>query len=107
MNYGTKIGLPLATKVTLEGTGQPFLLNASSGEIKPIAQYTTDGKHVTVAINLAVDESMLVGITKNPSHFGIAPADVFVTATDAEGVSQSVNGSIGILATKSGNYSTQ
>lgn len=107
LNYGTKIGLSLATKVTLEGTGQPFLLNASSGEIKPIAQYTTDGKHVTVAINLAVDESMLVGITKNSSHFGIAPADVFVTATDAEGVSQSANGAIGILATKSGNYSTQ
>lgn len=107
LNYGTKIGSPLSTKVTLEGSGQPFLLNASSGEITPIAQYTTDGTHVTIDINLAVDESILVGITKNTAQLGLASADVFVITTDAEGVSKSANGALSIMASKAGSYSTQ
>lgn len=106
LNYGTKIGSPLAMNVTLEGTGYPFVLNAWSGEITPIAHYTTDGTHVTVAINLATDESMLVGITKNPAKLGFAASDVFVKETDAEGVSQATNGAIALLATKSGTYTT-
>lgn len=32
LNYGTKIGSPLSTKITLEGSGQPFILNAWSGK---------------------------------------------------------------------------
>lgn len=107
LNYGTKIGSPLVTKVTLEGTGQPFLLNAWSGEIKPIAHYTTDGKQVTISVNLAVDESMLIGITKNPTQMGVASSDVFVKETDAEGVSQSPNRALSIVATKAGTYTTQ
>jgi hypothetical protein len=107
LNYGTKIGSPLSIKVTLEGSGQPFSLNASSGEITPIAQYTTDGTHVTIAINLAVDESILVGITKNPAQLGFASSEVFVTTTDAEGVSKSANGALSIIASKAGGYSTQ
>jgi hypothetical protein len=107
LNYGTKIGSPINTKVTFEGTGQPFILNASSGEIKPIAQYTTDGKHVTVTINLAVDESTLIGITKNSAQFGFATADIYATATDAEAVYQSVNGELILIASKAGNYTTR
>jgi hypothetical protein len=107
LNYGTKIGSPLTVKVTLEGTGQPFLLNAWSGEIKPIAHYTTDEKHVSVEINLAVDESMLIGIAKNTAQLGFEPFPVFVKETDAEGVSQSSDGVISIHSTKSGNYTTQ
>ena len=107
LNYGTKIGSALATKVTLEGIGQPFLLNAWSGEIKPIAHYTADGNHITFSINLAVDESILVGITKNPAQLGFAPANVFVTATDAESVGHLSNGSIVVYSSKSGNYTSQ
>lgn len=107
LNYGTKIGSPLSTKVSLEGSGQPFLLNATSGKITPIAQYTTDGTHVTIAINLEVDESILVGITKNPAHLAFASSEVFVTTTDAAGVSKSANGALSIIASKSGSYSTQ
>jgi hypothetical protein len=107
LNYGTKIGSSLVTKVTLEGSGQPFLLNAWSGEIQPIAHYRTDGKQVTVAIDLAVDESMLIGITKNPTHLGVGPSGVFVKETDAEGVSQASNGTLSIVAAKAGTYTTQ
>lgn len=107
LNYGTKIGLPLTIKVTLEGTGQPFLLNAWSGKITPIAKYVSDGKHITINIDLAVDESILVGITKNPAQLGFEFSDVFVTSTDAEGVGQLANGGIDIWASKAGNYSTE
>ncbi len=107
LNYGTKIGSPLTTKVTLEGVGQPFLLNAWSGEITPIAHYTTDGKLVTIAVDLAVDESVLVGITQNPARFGLTMAEVYINETDADAVTQSSNGGVAIVATKAGNYTTK
>jgi hypothetical protein len=56
---------------------------------------------------LAVDESILVGITKNPAQLGFASSEVFVTTTDAEGVSKSANGALSIIASKAGGYSTQ
>lgn len=107
LNYATKIGSSLKTQVILEGAGQPFLLNAWSGEITPIAHYTTDGKQVTMTVDLAVDESMLVGVTQNATKLGLPMADVYVNETNADGVSQTSNGGVSIIATKAGNYTTK
>lgn len=106
LNYGTKIGSPLSTKITLEGSGQPFILNAWSGEITPIAQYTSNGKQVTVDIRLDVDESMLIGISKDPAHVGLNSSSLFVQSTDADGVIQTKDGSLAILAHQAGTYHT-
>lgn len=106
-NFGTKIGSNLRMKVRLEGQGQPFILNASSGEIKPVASYTSDGQSVSFQVNLETDESMLVGISKNPGQFGISPSSVYVSQTDADGVIQTNQGELAIMASKAGNYTSQ
>ena len=106
LNYGTKIGTSLSTKITLEGSGQPYILNAWSGEITPIAHYTSNGKQVTVDIRLDVDESMLIGISKNPAHVGMPTSSLYVQSTDADGVIQAKDGSLAILANKAGTYQT-
>jgi hypothetical protein len=106
LNYGTKIGAPLSTKITLEGSGQPYILNTWSGEITPIAHYTSNGKQVTVDIRLDVDESMLIGISKDPAHVGLSSSSIYVQSTDADGVLQSKDGSLSILANKAGTYHT-
>ena len=57
--------------VTLKGTGAPFLLNTWTGDIEPIAQYTTDGESVTMTITLDGNDAILLGIGE---AFGKAPA---------------------------------
>ncbi len=60
-----------AVTVTLKGEETPFLLNTWTGEITPIAQYTTDGESVTMTITLAGRDAVLLGIGE---AFGKAPA---------------------------------
>jgi hypothetical protein len=46
-------GAPLDREVSLEGRGRPYLLNAWSGKIAPIVNYTSDGDRITVRIRLS------------------------------------------------------
>ena len=92
--------------VTLEGNGRPYLLDAWSGEIQPITDYTSDGKRVTIRIRLARDEAMLVALTDDPSRFDLAPAPVHVTSTDADGAVQAASDSVAIRAFEGGSYTT-
>ncbi|MCI8497053.1 MAG: hypothetical protein HFE85_02220, partial [Clostridiales bacterium] len=57
--------------VTLKGEGAPFLLNSWTGDVEPIAQYTTDGESVTMTVTLAGRDAVLLGIG---DAFGTAPA---------------------------------
>ena len=104
--YGTKIGVPLAQKITLEGAGQPFILNAWSGEIIPIAHYQRIGNRVTVDIRLDVDESMLIGISVNPTRLGLTSNSPYVQSTTAEGVHSLANGQFAIFASQAGKYAS-
>jgi len=104
--YGTKIGVALSTKITLEGAGQPFIFNAWSGEILPIAQYERKGNRVTVNVRLDVDESMLIGISSNPAQLGLAGNSLFVQSTTAEGVHSLGNGKFAIFSSQAGKYTS-
>ena len=104
--YGTKIGTALSTKITLEGAGQPFIFNAWSGEILPIAQYERKGNRVTVNVRLDVDESMLIGISSNPAQLGIAGNSLFVQSTTAEGVHSLGKGKFAIYSSQAGKYTS-
>jgi hypothetical protein len=104
--YGTKIGSALAQKITLEGAGQPFILNAWSGEIIPIAHYQRNGNRVTVDVRLDVDESMLIGISANPARLGLTSNSLYVQSTTAEGVHSLANGQFAIFASQAGKYTS-
>jgi len=107
LNPCTCIGEDFSSMVTFEGNGQPFVMDAWSGEIEPVALYTTDGEHVTFRIDLACNESMLVGITQNSGYFGLTNPGVYVTGTDADDAVQVEGGSLAIKASKAGTYTTR
>ena len=48
--------------VTMQGDGAPFVLDTWTGEILPLANYTTDGSTVTTTITLAGNDAILFGI---------------------------------------------
>ncbi|MHA8050318.1 glycosyl hydrolase [Aquirufa sp. ROCK-SH2] len=102
--YGTKIGKELSTKISLEGYGQPFLMNAWSGEIQPIVYYQRKGNRVWIDVHLAVDESMLIGISQNPKQLGLPSQAVHTLSTTAEGVIPVSNGQMAIYASQKGKY---
>ncbi len=99
-------GQPIDLLVTLEGAGSPYLLDAWSGKITPIAQYAADGARVTVRVRLGRDASAIVALTTNPGRFGVAPAKVHVASTTAETAVQAGD-RIAVRATKAGAYETR
>ena len=98
-------GEPLDRVVGFEGHGRPYLLDAWSGKITPIAQYTSTGDRVTFRIRLSRDNAMLLALSEDPARFGIAPPAVNVTETSADAVVLD-GSSIAIQASKAGTYST-
>jgi hypothetical protein len=98
-------GEPVEREVSLEGRGSPYLLDAWSGKIAPLARYTVAGDRVTVRIRLSRDNGTLIAISEAPNRFGIAPPGVHVTKTSADEAVMAGN-SIAIRAAKAGTYST-
>lgn len=73
-----------AQNVTLKGTGMPYLLDPWSGEITPIADYTADNGSVTIQIDLAAQDTMLVAIAG--AGFGSRTIAKTVQSTNADSV---------------------
>ncbi|MEV6346454.1 glycosyl hydrolase [Actinoplanes sp. NPDC051851] len=65
-------GDALDTMVTLEGRGTPYTLDAFTGKVTPIAEYTRKGGTVTVRVTLARDASTIIALTSDPSR--LSPA---------------------------------
>jgi hypothetical protein len=79
-------GEPVDLKFSLEGRGQPYMLDAWSGKITPIVKYSSSGDRVTVRIRLSRDNGALIALSEQPNRFGIAPPEVHVTETTADDV---------------------
>lgn len=79
-------GAAVSTEVAFEGSGYPFLLDAASGEITPIAEYRVEDGRVVVPLHFERDESKMIALTTDPERFGIKPAAVHAVQTDADGV---------------------
>lgn len=71
-------------KFTLEGRGQPYVLDGWSGKITPIVNYSSSGDRVTVRIRLSRDNGVLMALSEQPNRFGIAAPEVHVTKTTAD-----------------------
>jgi hypothetical protein len=98
-------GQPLDRLVSLEGRGRPYLLDAWSGKVTPIVNYTSSGDRVTLRIKLSRDNAMLVALSENPARFGVTPPAVKVNTTSADRAVMT-GGSIQIQASKAGSYTT-
>lgn len=100
-------GEPVAMEIALEGDGYPFRLDASSGEITPIAEYRVEGDRVVVPLQLGVDEDTIIALADDPVRFGGNAPGVHVTSTEANGGAVvDADGRVVVRADAQGNYST-
>jgi len=98
-------GQPLDREVSLEGRGRPYLLDAWTGKITPITNYTSNADRVTLRIKLSRDNATLIALSEDPTRFGVTPPGVYVTKTGADDVIMDGN-LIAIRASKPGTYAT-
>lgn len=104
--YGTLSGSDVSVTYTLAGQGQPYSLDAWTGAVTPIEQYTTGKGTVTVTVALAKEDTAIVALTTDPSRFGDKKQPVHVVSTTADSVTTTSTGDIVIVAAKAGDYST-
>ncbi|KAB1636074.1 LPXTG cell wall anchor domain-containing protein [Pseudoclavibacter terrae] len=88
-NYGDADTYPDAktvedvrTTVTLQGAGRPYLLDAWTGEIKPIAEFRSDGESVTMELTVGGNDSVIVALAENGWANAAAAASASVPETD-------------------------
>ena len=98
-------GQPVDLKFSLEGRGQPYLLDAWSGKITPIVNYSSSGDRVMLRIRLARDNGVLIALSEQPNRFGVAPPELHVTVTKADDA-QVNQGAVVIRASAAGTYDT-
>lgn len=98
-------GEPLDREVSLEGRGRPYVLDAWSGTITPIVNYTSDGERIRLRIRLSRDNGMLIAISEDPNRFAVRAPAVHVTKTDADDAAMEREGIV-IRASKAGTYRT-
>jgi alpha-L-rhamnosidase/Glycosyl hydrolases family 2, sugar binding domain len=98
-------GDPLRTRITLEGQGRPYLLDAWSGEITPIVDYTVSPRGVTLSLNLSRDNASVIALSDATRPFGQKPLGVHVLHTTADGVVER-GSKLLVRASKAGSFTT-
>ena len=98
-------GEPVEREFSLEGHGQPYLLDAWSGKITPIVNYSAAGDRVTLRVRLSRDNGMLIALSEQPNRFGTGTPAVHVTKTSADEALVRP-GALLVRAAAAGNYST-
>ncbi len=102
-----KSGPEINASVTLKGEGTPYLLDAMTGEITPVAAYTDNGDGtITMNLSLKARESMIIGIVspENQDELPqITSAHALVT-TDADADVVYENGAVVFQSNTPGTY---
>ena len=89
------VGESVTLSASFEGVGQPFLLDANSGEITPIVSYQYEDGRITITLELGRDETKLLAITNNPEPLGFSSIPLHITASSAEGALRTPQGDAG------------
>lgn len=103
--FDPPVGQPLDSVVSLEGHGVPYLMDAWSGTITPIAEYSADADHVRVHVKLSRENAQVIVLAKDSDWLGVHAPKVHVQRTSAPTMSAELN-SIVIRTEKTGVYST-
>ncbi len=74
---------PVDFEVSFVGEGVPYLLDAWSGEITPIAEYKTENGRITVNVELDSNESKLIAFA-SPEWGGVTQTSHAVSSTGGE-----------------------
>ncbi|UDY25189.1 glycosyl hydrolase [Nocardioides sp. Kera G14] len=88
-------------EVTLSGSGNPYVLDASTGAITPVGRYTRSGDTVTVDVSLLPENSTILAVASGDAF----PKAASVWATSADGtVAVDAKGKISLVEEKAGSY---
>lgn len=82
--YNSDIHTPHATEASLSGEGIPYLLNAWTGEVTPILNYTTAGDRFNLWFDLKSNQSTIVAIAPDGFFSAVTVPSVHVTETEVE-----------------------
>ena len=101
-----KTGSSIDAVVTLTGTGTPYVLDAITGEITPVASYTDNGDGtITMAVSLQPRESMIVGITTSDNDALPEAQEIHALCDDSSDTSYACeNGQVILQSAKAGEY---
>ena len=91
--------------VTLQGEGRPYAMNAWTGEITPIAEYTIGDGTITLKLHFDEDEAKLVAILPDAvaSAEGLAVCETYATDSEAD-VAYADDGSLLLKSVQGGIY---
>ena len=92
-----------AQSLTLKGQGVPYLLDPWSGEITPIAEYTTDGSSVTVRMDLEAQDAMVVAVAGEGWSSKTVKKAVAGTNADRAVYDETSDYSLAVQSAKGGN----
>ncbi|KAL0071212.1 hypothetical protein AAF712_001778 [Marasmius tenuissimus] len=72
--------------LTLEASGTPFVLDAWTGEITPVAIWnTTDDGHITIpGVQLAANQTALFAVTSEENLEGVSAPSVHISSADSD-----------------------
>lgn len=97
-------GETFAQNLTLTGSGKPYLLDTWNGEILPIANYTTGAGTVTVPVEIAPHDKVIVALDRSSTLGTPAPTVHALTSTgDVRAAGQALT----LRAGADGSYVTQ
>ncbi len=95
----------ISQTVTLEGSGVPFALDALTGKISRIANYTAGDGTVTMPVSIASNHAIVIAVSAADLDGGPAPRVHAVSSTADETVFRGDD--IAVRATRAGTYTTQ
>jgi len=88
------------------GAGKPYLLDAWTGAIKPIPQFTSSDGRISLTVHLAGDQAILIALMTDQQAKinGVSPATVWVTDSDIqpEYLTYERNGALAFKAVQNG-----
>jgi hypothetical protein len=97
-------------EISFQGRGQPFMLDAWTGKITPIATYERDGDRVTTRVSLAPGESTIIAIAPEGwqrNEVGVNRPGLHATNTTADAVVFGAHDELRVRATSPGTYTTR
>jgi hypothetical protein len=98
-------GSTVETDLTLSGSGTPYTLDTWTGRITPVAHYTSAGARVTVHLQIAPYDKVILALAGPSAGFGATPK---VHAIASTGDVRSTNGTgLALRASEDGTFTTR
>ena len=96
---------------SLAGTGKPYQMDPSTGNIRAIPQFTASDGRIRVTVHLAGDEAILVALLSDQEaeRNGVKPATTWATNFDAADgeLTYATGGKLAIRAKSNANYTVR